>query len=639
MKIDKILVNFLIMPAIYLLPFLPLVVIPEYTYFPFTSGRGFLFRILTEILLVAWGILALRNPVYRPRRNPVILAYLVFVAIISISGLAGTNPEKSFWSSLERMEGIITYLHLFGFLIVLISIARVHSIWRTLFHLHMVAGWLMATYCLYEWSMSPSDHRLAGLTGNPAFLATYCLFQIFAAIFLATSRTKSTKRFGKGFYYGLAVAAQLSILYASGTRGTVIGLAAGIIFSTGIFVFWKNAAPKLRRFSIGLLALLLVLIGSLALARNTELVKGNASLARLAVAGNFQASAKARLIVWGAALKGAADHPMLGWGPENFNLILGRHFDPRLYDHSPWFDRAHNVILEWLCAAGILGLGAYLAIFGIALFFLWKRRSDQNGLIKILIAAILVAYLVQNLFLFDDIISSLFFITILGSIATAPVGSSPIAPTVLNRWSAFPNYYWAIIGMVAFALVSYGINYRAIKHNLLLARAAYQKFPQGPLGNLEAFKTILDEKAFSQREAIEELYTFMTGVANWRKLGPKLEDEWARYLVDSFDHLIAKNPLDDRPLIMAARFRIRLRHFEHAVALLEKAREIAPRKQFVLIQLAHAYLLMGNKQKTEEVLKYTYELAPNYPLAKTAYIESLRINKKDAEAERIEKQS
>ena len=57
----------------FLIPFIPSVVI-DTMFFPFITGKNFAFRILVEILLAAWAILALANAVYRPHKSLLYIA-------------------------------------------------------------------------------------------------------------------------------------------------------------------------------------------------------------------------------------------------------------------------------------------------------------------------------------------------------------------------------------------------------------------------------------------------------------------------------------------------------------------------------------------------------------------------------------
>ena len=64
---------------------------------------------------------------------------------------------------------------------------------------------------------------------------------------------------------------------------------------------------------------------------------------------------KSRFQIWGMAIEGFKENPLLGWGQDNFNLVFNKYYDSRLYDQEPFFDRAHNVFLDWLIAGGIVG--------------------------------------------------------------------------------------------------------------------------------------------------------------------------------------------------------------------------------------------------------------------------------------------
>src|SRR5574337_399584 len=85
------------------------------------------------------------------------------------------------------------------------------------------------------------------------------------------------------------------------------------------------------------------------------------------------------------------------------------------YGYQLWFDRAHNIIVEWLISAGIIGALSYLSLFGCALYLLWRfsrqkilRRSEAISL-----CVLLVSYFFQNLFYFDSLISYVIFFAVL----------------------------------------------------------------------------------------------------------------------------------------------------------------------------------------------------------------------------------
>ncbi|KKR74327.1 MAG: hypothetical protein UU18_C0030G0001, partial [Parcubacteria group bacterium GW2011_GWB2_40_8] len=106
--------------GIFIIPFLALVVSGT-MFFPFITGKNFLFRIIIEITVALWAIVAIFEPRYRPKKTWIFLTLVFFTLGMALSSVFGANFYRSFWSNYERMEGLITFLHLFAYFTVLIS--------------------------------------------------------------------------------------------------------------------------------------------------------------------------------------------------------------------------------------------------------------------------------------------------------------------------------------------------------------------------------------------------------------------------------------------------------------------------------------------------------------------------------------
>ena len=85
-----------------------------------------------------------------------------------------------------------------------------------------------------------------------------------------------------------------------------------------------------------------------------------------------------------------------------------------------WYDRAHNIVYDTLVSGGIVGFLAYLGIFASALYILWRNFAGKNISIwtAAIFSAILVAYFVQNLTVFDMVNSYMMIFLVLGFIAS-----------------------------------------------------------------------------------------------------------------------------------------------------------------------------------------------------------------------------
>ncbi len=77
-----------------------------------------------------------------------------------------------------------------------------------------------------------------------------------------------------------------------------------------------------------------------------------------------------RLTLWQAALRIAADYPLLGVGPDNYRRVYGAYVGDVRWDTRV---HANNMYLEVLAGAGILGFAALLWLVSASGYALWRR--------------------------------------------------------------------------------------------------------------------------------------------------------------------------------------------------------------------------------------------------------------------------
>jgi O-antigen ligase len=146
-------------------------------------------------------------------------------------------------------------------------------------------------------------------------------------------------------------------------------------------------APKSRvawRAGVGIVALIVV-AGGLWLARDTAFVRSIEPLARLTSITYSEGTIMSRFMNISMAWEGFKERPILGWGQENYAAVFDKNYNPAMYAQEPWFDRTHNVILDWLIAGGILGLLAYLSLYlfvSPATSFICSLRSTTSRVIS-----------------------------------------------------------------------------------------------------------------------------------------------------------------------------------------------------------------------------------------------------------------
>src|SRR3989344_5575599 len=103
--------SYILKGGIILVLFLPLLV-PQNLFFPFITGKNFLFRAGVEILFALWLFLMFRDKKWIPQKSLILFFVCLTVFILALSTIFGADPSRSFWSNYERMQGLVGHLHL-----------------------------------------------------------------------------------------------------------------------------------------------------------------------------------------------------------------------------------------------------------------------------------------------------------------------------------------------------------------------------------------------------------------------------------------------------------------------------------------------------------------------------------------------
>ena len=296
-----------------------------------------------------------------------------------VANLLGEHSPKSFWSVFERMDGYVTLVHWILLTVVLGSVLKDKRInflgfkttaWQVFFGAVMLASTFVVFTAMKQLAglevVTQGASRINGTLGNAAYMAIYMLF-MFGIVALAIVKSKSV---GWRITYGALAIIFTTLLLLTATRGTTLGFIGGVILAALIVVLFEKRAVKMRRFAIGGIVSICLMFGGLWLAKDTSLFvfKGN-NLAERLTTGISLSALDTRLTIWGMAVEGVKERPILGWGQGNFDYVFSKHYEPSLYRVEPWYDRAHNILFDWLIAGGILGALAYFSVLLVAFYY------------------------------------------------------------------------------------------------------------------------------------------------------------------------------------------------------------------------------------------------------------------------------
>ncbi len=583
-------------------------------FFPFITGKNFLFRIVVEVLFFFWVFVAVFDKQYRPRKSAILLALTALLLVLTLATIFGENPYRSFWSNYERMEGLVGHIHLFGYFLILTSVMRFKRDWKVLFGSMVGVSAIVTGYGFLQFfgklAIHQSDVRLDATLGNSGYLAIYLIFHLFLiSLFFFWFKNKWVR-------VGLVVLFVLEtlIIFYTATRGAILGLVGALfLFALLMAVFSKN--KKIRTGFLSFLIFWILIAGLFLIFKDSQFVKSNNVLSRLASISLTETTVESRFTIWGMSLKGFQEHPVLGWGPENYNLVFNKYYEPKLYKQEPWFDRSHNIIFDWLINAGILGLLAYLSIFISVLYIVWNLfRKNKFSLFEASAAvAVFAAYFFHNIFVFDNLTSYFMFFSVLGYVHYSWVSEKDIEKqkeevTFVKEIS--PLEYVFVTG--AFVLIVFSLYFVNIKPILackgLLNTLRGVRISQSVEPVLGGFDKIFSYNSFGTGEAREQLSNYVNQVVASPNFSQEDKIKALTKGIDGMEKQVISSSGDIRYLLMLSSLYGSGGRIDDALVVINKAIDLSPKKQQLYFMKADFYLKQGKLTEAIDVLKEVYEI-------------------------------
>ncbi len=637
-----------------LIPFIPLHV-SNSLFFPFITGKAFDFRIIVEIVFALWLILILREKGTSvinteksviPKVNLLTVAITLFTVIALVADILGYNPLRSIWSNFERMEGWIIIAHLWAYFMVMSSVLNTRENWRKFFNVVLFASFLTALYGLFQffgWTETHQGSRVDASLGNSAYMAVFMLINAFISAFMAASYF--SKKHHLVWIYSIAAAFFSFIMFQTATRGTILAWIISLLLTLTIYAVFgrkeKGQSNLSRYLAGGVIAFVALIVVLFYFNRQASFIQKNAVLGRLATISISDTTTQGRAYIWPMAIKGVFQSPktaILGVGQENFNYIFNSNYNPKMWKQEQWFDRAHNVFLDWLVAAGLLGLISYLSLYLIALLYVVK--SDISIAQKSILIGLIVAYGIHNVFVFDNQTSYVMFIMFLAYVHTLKPSKTPSIFKNFNKSQTedsitIRDYIYVPAIVIGLACSLYFINILPIKSNQNLI-TALQTCSSNQAFSLNAFgKSLKPGLTMSSQEAREQLLSCASQVIPNQQISEKIRIDFYNTVKAEVDNQIKLTPKDARIYIIAGSFFNSIRDFKSATPLLEKANELSPNKQSIIYELASNYLSIGKDKEAVELMAQAYNSSIDNDIAKAGYISTLITTKQDDLANKL----
>lgn len=614
----------------------------QYTMFPYIYGKNIAFRLLVEIGLLMWlfQYVVQKAPSVRQFSRVIPLsAFFVLLCLLLVSNLVSANPSFALFSNYERMEGWYGLLHIFGFLFLLL----VTLTSREMYHKSFWATLIGSTGVLYvglidyahrvEKAISTQilqpdtvvDMRVQSTLGNAAYAGIYALFCIaFAALLLVEKKQSKYTRLVLGAY----ILGHLALLYTTITRSSWLGLFAGAAVFVAVVLFKKfhpHVSLYSKKFAVSVIGVggvtIAILLGIFFATKDIPTIKNHPVFGRFAAISTTENTSRSRIMVWDMSIQGFLEKPLIGYGQESFGYVFANHYNPKLYDQEQWFDRAHNVFFDWLIAGGLLGLIAYLTIL-ISSIYLVLKLDKISSYTQGILLAMLTAYLVHILFVFDTLTSYMGLCLILAYIIYESYGEKLFAYRHAHI-DAFRVKFLVGISLISFLILSYSTVYIPTQknHAVVLVSIMAANAPEQVL--TQQFEKAFTPALIGDEEALEFLYEYAPKMLVREDISGQTKNYIVKLMLTEAEHMMEGDPYNPRHPYMLGMFLERLGMHKAAIQMLASAVELSPSKQSFITGLADAYRSSGDIHTARTLYEQAYNLDRRNMAAKQALTMSL----------------
>jgi len=477
-------------------------------------------------------------------------------------------------------EGLYDTFKTFGVLMLVIFLAHLFSSsndYKNLLALYAsVAAIIISAIALYQFKVHVLDNPNEQLPGQLAFiyqvkatmahknqLSIALMLQLPFILFGLFSFKKS-----KFLLVLLALLINLAVIVLLQTRSVWVGIFVAIFVITALLVLRSKQlgiSAGIRRYIFAGLIILISAPPVFIIAGRNQPDSLFNKVTTLFTPDNTRNVH--RLKIWDISLRMAAEHPVLGVGAGNWKLKIPDYFNRvnlQIYE-SNWL-RPHNDYIWVLAEKGIPGLLAFLAIFGMALYYLHllTNRAEKRleTLFAMLLGAGLTAFLAVSFFTFPyERINHQIYLAIIFAIIIAERQKGIKSDKINKQFIIIPAC------VLSFFIIIYTAN--TIRSEYFIAKAIDS-------GNRGQYREMVD-------------YTLKARTV-FRNLDPE-NNPIAWYTGTAY---------------------IQLGDQENAVKFLRKAARQAPNNMVVINNLGQALIMKGNYEKAFKVLSRSVEMFPYF---------------------------
>lgn len=610
-----------------LLAFTPLIV-SRSLFFPFVSGKVLFVQGIVSIIFLLLGIAMVRSSIFRKEvverlktlfSQKIFILTSLFLLFVGVSVLFAPDMYRAFFGDLERGEGFLGILYFFGFYILTLVLFEWKH-WIRFFQLTMFSGVALFIHEMVQFF--GGVERPSSYTGNAIYLAVVFLFVILSSLLVMREYRKDSgypqalKSFWK-LISTVVIFISLFGIIVTETRGVMVGMLAGVfVVALYLYIKGKYVSPHLKKIGGGILILFILGGGLFFTMRDADVWKTIPGLDRLSQITFDNATVQTRLIAIGVSLdamnpvENGWDAFLFGWGQENYHIAYNAHYNPEYFVYEQaWFDRAHNKVLDVLVMQGLLGFLAYMGIWIVAL---WQIIRQKVSMISSSLLFFGVAYFIQNLFVFDSVVTYIPFFSFI-ALATLPLlHEKRFECSFIEKFSRYiPS--WMVtgkVGVIGLFLVFSFITWTVVPFSQM---KGYISFTRGEMSASELSEGV-EEYFAPYTYAQNVIRTHFIGNAIDIYEGKESEKNLLLQAVEKMKEVISVEPDNPRYYVKIGEAyeelgkRGLVEYYSDAEEAFRKAIELSPQRQDVQYALALNLARQDRYDEAFEVMEYTLGL-------------------------------
>ncbi len=331
--------------------------------FGYEQIKVLFFLTIVTLAALSWLILLKFEPTkYNLKWNQIKISSTVFILILGLTSLLGINPFNSLVGQAPYYQGLIFYLYLYLFSLLVSSESIKLEYWALSISLSSAVVSLIAVkefiqLNLFHEQILTYAGRVISSFGQPNFYSGFLLFSL-PFVYLLSLKKDKVSKFLAYFCFGLILVG----VGISFSRSTIFILAGFLAF----WVLHKIIKSYKALWGVGIFALIFGIMFSLTLSSGIfydEIIRPITSSSRV----NHEFSIERRAFIWPVVTQLVLQRPLLGYGLDNLGQAYATYEAPRkiwgidtIGVSALVVDRSHNLILDLLIFSGVVGLCSFI---------------------------------------------------------------------------------------------------------------------------------------------------------------------------------------------------------------------------------------------------------------------------------------